>query len=248
MEVRRLPESELTHHGEKGQKWGVMHGPPYPLDDNASVQARRKKKSLLTKIKDKRKGKQLQKAKAAKKAEREKRESIINSGDAQKIKKISSSLSEEEMLRALTKIEFNAKLDSYKTGKQKEQADRARSWLQTTATTMQTVSSIAQSAGNVYTNLSNMGIINKPSQEDKEFAKLKRSADITKLMADIHENSKKMKGPSQADKDLEKLRRDADVAKYTTEKLGNEVKKDILESGDKDAIYRLLKIKKEDNN
>lgn len=38
MEVRRIPnsESELTHHGIKGQKWGVMHGPPYPLKASLS--------------------------------------------------------------------------------------------------------------------------------------------------------------------------------------------------------------------
>lgn len=22
---------DISHHGIKGQKWGVMHGPPYPL-------------------------------------------------------------------------------------------------------------------------------------------------------------------------------------------------------------------------
>lgn len=26
----------LKHHGVKGQKWGVLHGPPYPLDDSIS--------------------------------------------------------------------------------------------------------------------------------------------------------------------------------------------------------------------
>lgn len=28
----KLNESELTHHGVKGQKWGVRNGPPYPID------------------------------------------------------------------------------------------------------------------------------------------------------------------------------------------------------------------------
>lgn len=28
---------ELTHHGIKGQKWGVENGPPYPLDDSIST-------------------------------------------------------------------------------------------------------------------------------------------------------------------------------------------------------------------
>ena len=80
MEVRRIPSSELTHHGKDGQKWGVMHGPPYPLDRNATVQAKKKKKSLMTKIKDKRKGKQLQKARAKKREEKAEREKIHDAG------------------------------------------------------------------------------------------------------------------------------------------------------------------------
>ena len=29
-------ENELYHHGIQGQKWGVKHGPPYPLDKETS--------------------------------------------------------------------------------------------------------------------------------------------------------------------------------------------------------------------
>lgn len=42
MEVRRLPKSELYHHGIKGQEWGVKNGPPYPL--NASGRSLKKNK------------------------------------------------------------------------------------------------------------------------------------------------------------------------------------------------------------
>ena len=34
--------NELMHHGIQGQKWGVQHGPPYPLKNSFS--ARRKEK------------------------------------------------------------------------------------------------------------------------------------------------------------------------------------------------------------
>lgn len=27
----------LQHHGVKGQKWGVRHGPPYPIDRNSDL-------------------------------------------------------------------------------------------------------------------------------------------------------------------------------------------------------------------
>ncbi len=29
-------ETELYHHGTKGQKWGVKNGPPYPLKNNSN--------------------------------------------------------------------------------------------------------------------------------------------------------------------------------------------------------------------
>lgn len=35
MIIKRLPnpDLELYHHGVEGQKWGVRHGPPYPIED-----------------------------------------------------------------------------------------------------------------------------------------------------------------------------------------------------------------------
>ena len=38
-------DTYLMHHGVKGQQWGNKHGPPYPLDDNPSKQAYKKKKA-----------------------------------------------------------------------------------------------------------------------------------------------------------------------------------------------------------
>lgn len=32
MQVKRLKNDELYHHGIKGQQWGVQNGPPYPLN------------------------------------------------------------------------------------------------------------------------------------------------------------------------------------------------------------------------
>ena len=43
MIVKRLSNSHiLCHHGVEGQKWGVKHGPPYPLDSNVSTGERLK--------------------------------------------------------------------------------------------------------------------------------------------------------------------------------------------------------------
>lgn len=41
MEIRH--KRDLMHHGIDGQKWGVKHGPPYPLDDSKSTGSRLKK-------------------------------------------------------------------------------------------------------------------------------------------------------------------------------------------------------------
>ena len=49
--MQKNHEDYLMHHGIDGQKWGVKHGPPYPLDDSKSTGSRlktkkKKKKSL----------------------------------------------------------------------------------------------------------------------------------------------------------------------------------------------------------
>ena len=28
---------EISHHGVKGQRWGIQNGPPYPLDESVST-------------------------------------------------------------------------------------------------------------------------------------------------------------------------------------------------------------------
>lgn len=51
-------KDELCHHGVDGQKWGVQHGPPYPLDRSAARQAAKKRKARqknMVKINKKRK-------------------------------------------------------------------------------------------------------------------------------------------------------------------------------------------------
>lgn len=37
----------LTHHGIKGQKWGVKHGPPYPLKDSVSKKVKSRKDTRI---------------------------------------------------------------------------------------------------------------------------------------------------------------------------------------------------------
>lgn len=194
MEVRRIPSSELTHHGKDGQKWGVMHGPPYPLDRNASVQAKKKKKSLMTKIKDKRKGKQLQKARAQKREERAEREKIINSGDPNQIKKIADKLSDAEMEKALKKLDFNATINSYIANENKYAVEKGKRYIETASSTLQTLSNMATTASNVYTTLEKFGVVNKKTKthSEKLFDQLKQDSEISKLKFDTKAYDKKL--------------------------------------------------------
>ena len=63
MEIRRLRDDELQHHGIKGQEWGVKNGPPYPLDKKESkkyyktIKKSEKQQENLQKKSDKKYGK-----------------------------------------------------------------------------------------------------------------------------------------------------------------------------------------------
>lgn len=50
MLVRQLPSNELYHHGVQGQKWGVKHGPPYPLDSSVSTGERLRAQKNVNKL------------------------------------------------------------------------------------------------------------------------------------------------------------------------------------------------------
>lgn len=107
MVVYRLPEnSELYHHGIKGQRWGIRRF------QRAGSSGTKKRRGLIQQIKINRRMKKLRKAKNLKKAEAAKREAIINSGNKKAIKKIQKQLTNEELERAIKRIEFNQKLNS----------------------------------------------------------------------------------------------------------------------------------------
>ena len=245
MEVRRLPESELTHHGILGMHWGVRR---YQNQDGTLTSAgrARKNRGIIETYRNKKKMKKLRQAKEARKAEKEKIESIVKSGDAEKIKKVSHKLSEEQMARALTQLQFNAALDEYKTGKQVNTAKKGKSYLETAAATMNTISSMASAAGNIYNTLDRMGVINKPSAQDRLISKLDKESKLTKLQSEIASNRqniadvansaayKKMKNEF----DINKLISDAEVSKWANQATIN---KNIFDSNSlrtKDMLLR----------
>lgn len=190
MEVRRISDSELQHHGILGMHWGVRR---YQNKDGTLTSAGRKRKGIVETYKNKKKMRKLRDAKEAKKAEREEKERIINSGDASQVKKIASKLTQEEMDTALAKIKFTADLDSYISGKKQATAKKGKTYLETAAATMQTIGNMAQAAVNVYNTLEKFGVIDNKSRDQKTFDKLKRQSEISKFTYEIASNAEKNK-------------------------------------------------------
>ena len=125
----------LEHHGILGQKWGRKMGPPYPLDasDHSSAEkkagwrkslegATDKVKSAVQKQKEKSEAKKAEKAAQNEEKERQAEEqrrvqaqadkrSIIESGDAEKIKSIANELSTQELQEAVNRMNLMAQVD-----------------------------------------------------------------------------------------------------------------------------------------
>lgn len=106
---------ELYHHGIEKQRWGVRHGPPYPLDPEDHSPAQRRaagglfKKMAERRAEKKKKAKQqervkkMQAAKKKKDKENKKRERIVKEGSMKEVLK-AKGLSPDELRYARTRL------------------------------------------------------------------------------------------------------------------------------------------------
>jgi hypothetical protein len=142
MEVRRISDSELQHHGILGMHWGVRR---YQNKDGTLTSAGRKRKGIVETYKNKKKMRKLRDAKEAKKAEREEKERIINSGDASQVKKIANKLTDEELKRAIDKIKLTDDLNNYTSGGSKSKtANNGMKYVENVDKTMKMIKSAAE--------------------------------------------------------------------------------------------------------
>lgn len=167
MVVRRLPEeSELYHHGVKGQRWGIRR--------------------YLNRVRTGRRMKKLREAKAQKQNERAEREKIINSGDAKQIDKIKTKLSNEDYERALQRIRLNESLEAYKTKASQAKLEKIANRVSTVARTAGNIAEAASKGVQVYEALQKVGVVKKKTSE---LEKLKKMDEITRLTANIAKNN-----------------------------------------------------------
>lgn len=137
MEVRRLGSmSELYHHGIKGQEWGVQNGPPYPLNSGSSS-SKKKKKFGSKKAKDT--------IDTSKELSPEDKEKVIRSGNVKLVKSASPQLTNNELERAIKRIELNEKLSDYSiTGSKSKVAKKGMNYVKNEDNLMKAVKSTGE--------------------------------------------------------------------------------------------------------
>lgn len=143
----------LSHHGIKGQKWGVEHGPPYPVRRGAGGAPKKTSivKSRLSEAMAKRKeAKAVKREETAAEKHEKLRKEVIN--NPKKIYKNRDQFSQKELEEMIKRIEFDRKIKDVKIEEVKRGIDsykRFQSVMNTTASLASNVQSIYNFAANV---------------------------------------------------------------------------------------------------
>lgn len=132
----------LEHHGVDGQKWGVKHGPPYPLENRSERRARRKaeraakkkqkqRAAQLAKARKTKKKNQILKKKQAEKEEKEKKEREKILRDPKKLYRNRHKFQKDEIENALKRFEWEEKIHNYSTNRLANTAKNADNIIKT---------------------------------------------------------------------------------------------------------------------
>lgn len=160
-------DTELEHHGVKGMKHGVKHGPPYPLDrgkDGKVTKTQKKKKQsflqrigLQKKSKSKSSSSKSSKTKEEKKQEitakeKEKlREELLKSTDAKFIAKHADLLDTKELKDRIDRINTETSLKKLaEDPKKKSNVDKGMEWINNISKIADTTSKVANAYSAVY--------------------------------------------------------------------------------------------------
>lgn len=187
MVVRRLPASdELTHHGILGQKWGVRR---FQNADGSLTNAGKKRKGFVQTIKDKKKAKMLREAKARKREEQEKKEAIIRSGDEKQIKKIKGQLTDEELARAIDRINMTKSLSSYAPGGSNyNKTQQAMSYIDKITKTATVISAIAKTVNDVGGAVKTINGLKADKKKNQYLSYLNEQKSLTEAQKAVKEN------------------------------------------------------------
>lgn len=121
--IESFVSDDLEHHGIKGQKHGVRHGPPYPLERgvSAAIKRRFKKKTPeeRAEVREQRKAKKQEKAEEK---ERKEREEILR--DPTKLYKNRRKFTTQEINDAMKTFEWEKKLKDYSNARLKAGNDK----------------------------------------------------------------------------------------------------------------------------
>lgn len=225
MVVRRLPaDSELYHHGIKGQRWGIRR---FQNRDGSLTSAGRKHKGLIDQIRDNRRMKKVRMAKVEKAkqqqklkeertkrlqqaaAERKARGEVIKTGNAKDIQKFQHKMSDKEYEKALSRIDLNRRLNEAVADQAKARSEKMQARLNTVMNVAKTAADIADSASKVYNALEKVGVVKKNdaatgfdaklSKKEKEARYEKAKADIAKAKSDVFKNETYVKTKGKTD-------------------------------------------------
>lgn len=231
--VAPLHEDYLAHHQIKGAKWGVMHGPPYPLARGKGGRLPAVKKTTSA-AKLRREEKRA--AKAESKAEDKKaalRKQIVEHPN--KLYKYKDMFSREELESIINDINFDQKLKDVKRNNFKKTVDTVKD----AALFVSSVKTIATSAVDTYKAAQNISdILNKKGAFSKDSGdqKTDKKAEVPKS------ESSKASTPKEAPTKAEevKAQRSGSQTKTSTDQKLETISKKADQKQDSLSFFRDL--------